>query len=157
MNTTQQTDSDADLSAIRAIFGDLSDTWDRGDAAGFAALFTQDAQYTTNFGLTLQGRAQIEQGHRLLFESPHRSAELVLLFGEEPQIRLVRPDVAIVLIGGGTSDGGEVSLRENGARSTLTYVILRESAGWLISMFQNTRRTPMPGAEDWSSRFALPA
>lgn len=157
MDTTQQTDQDADRSAIRAIFGNLSDTWGRGDAAGYAALFTQDAQYTTNFGFTLQGRAQIEDGHRLLFESPRRSEELVLLFGEEPQIRLVRPDVAIVLIGGGTSDDGEVSLRENGARSTLTYVMLREPAGWLISMFQNTRRTPMPGAEEWSSRLAQPA
>ncbi|MET9487343.1 SgcJ/EcaC family oxidoreductase [Nocardia sp. NPDC006630] len=144
MNATQQTDPNADLSAIRAVFGDLSDTWGRGDAAGFAALFTQDAQYTTNFGLTLQGRAQIEQGHRYVFEGPHRSAELVLLFGEEPQIRLVRPDVAIVLIGGGTSDGGEVSSRENSTRSTLTYVMLREPTGWRISMFQNTRRTPIP-------------
>jgi uncharacterized protein (TIGR02246 family) len=143
MNTTQN-NPDADLSAIRDVFGDLSDTWGRGDAAGYAALFTQDAQYTTNFGLTLQGRAQIEEGHRLLFEGPHRGQELVLLFGEQPQIRLVRSDVAIVLIGGGTSDGDEVSSRENSARSTLTYVMLREPAGWRISMFQNTRRTPIP-------------
>jgi uncharacterized protein (TIGR02246 family) len=157
MNTTPQTRHDADLSAIRAIFADLSDTWARGDAAGYAALFTRDAQYTTNFGFTLQGRGQIEEGHRLLFESPHRSEELVLLFGEEPRIRLVRPDVAIVLVGSGTSDGGEVSLRENSARSTVTYVMLREPAGWLISMFQNTRRTPMPAAEEWSQRFAQPA
>jgi uncharacterized protein (TIGR02246 family) len=144
MNDTQQNNPDADIAAIRDVFGDLSDTWARGDAAGYAALFTEDAQYTTNFGLTLQGQAEIEEGHRLLFEGPHRSEELELLFGEEPQIRLVRSDVAIVLIGGGTSDGGEVSSRKNSARSTLTYVMLREPAGWLISMFQNTRRTPLP-------------
>lgn len=144
MTTIQPNDPDAEIAAIRAIFGDLSDTWARGDAAGYAALFTQDAQYTTNFGLTLHGRAEIEEGHRILFASAHRREEMVLLFGEEPRIRLVRSDVAIVLIGGGTSDGGQVSSRENCARSTLTYVMLREPTGWLISMFQNTRRAPIP-------------
>jgi uncharacterized protein (TIGR02246 family) len=102
MNATQQNRQDADIAAIRDVFADLSDTWARADAAGYAALFTPDAQYTTNFGLTLTGRVAIEEGHRRLFDSPHRSEESVLLFGEEPQIRLVRPDVAIVLIGGGT-------------------------------------------------------
>jgi uncharacterized protein (TIGR02246 family) len=75
VNHTHQNNPDADLSAIRAKFADLSDAWDRGDAAGYAALFSPDAQYTTNFGLTLQGRAEIEAGHRLLFEGPHRSEE----------------------------------------------------------------------------------
>jgi len=152
MNDTQQHNPDAELSAIRDMFDNLSDTWGRGDAAGYAALFSQDAQYTTNFGLTLQGRAEIEAGHRLLFEGPRRDEELVLLFGDEPQIRLVRPDVAIVLIGGGTSDGDEVSSRENSARSTLTYVMLREPTGWLISMFQNTRRTPIPARSTFGRR-----
>lgn len=144
MAATQHDNPDTSLSAIHNLFGDLSDTWGRGDASGYAALFTPDAQYTTNFGLTLQGRAQIEEAHRLLFDSPRRREETVLLFGEEPQIRLVRPDVAIVLIGGGTSTGDEASSRQNKARSTLTYVMLREPAGWLISMFQNTRRIAIP-------------
>lgn len=144
MNATQQNNADVDIAAIRDIFVDLSSTWDRGDAAGYAALFTQEAVYTTNFGLTLHGRAEIERGHRLLFDGPHRSEELVLIFGEKPQIRFVRSDVAIVLIGGGTSDGSEISSRENSARSTCAYVMLREPAGWRISLFQNTRRTPIP-------------
>jgi ketosteroid isomerase-like protein len=51
---------DADLDArVSAFHATLSDTWESGDAAALAHLFTEDAIYWTPLGDTLSGRDAI--------------------------------------------------------------------------------------------------
>ncbi|MBE1578948.1 SgcJ/EcaC family oxidoreductase [Amycolatopsis roodepoortensis] len=120
---------------VLAVLGKLADAWNDGDAAAYASLFTEDADYVTFFGMNMPGRAMIESAHRSLFEGPLKGSKLGA--GGEAKVRFVRPDVAIVVSGGGSSlaDGKP----EPGRESTLTYVLVEESDGWRVASFQNTR------------------
>ena len=122
---------------VLAVLGKLADAWNEGDAAAYARLFTEDADYVTFFGMNMPGRQVIESAHRSLFEGPLKGSKLVS-GGGEPKVRFVRPDVAIVVSGGGSSlAGGGKS--EPGRESTLTYVLVEEAEGWRVASFQNTR------------------
>ncbi|RSN26438.1 DUF4440 domain-containing protein [Streptomyces sp. WAC 05977] len=120
---------------VLAVLGKLADAWNDGDAAAYASLFTEDADYVTFFGMNMPGRAMIESAHRSLFEGPLKGSKLRA--SSEAKVRFVRPDVAIVVSGGGSSlsDGKP----EPGRESTLTYVLVEESDGWRVASFQNTR------------------
>lgn len=131
---------DTDHQAVAALLERLAEAWKAGDATAYAALFTEDADYITFFGLNMPGRRAIEEGHRALFEALRGSR---LIDVSDPQIRFVRPDVAIAVVGGGsTPTDPDAPDRE----STQTFVLVREADGWRITSFQNTRRAPMPGA-----------
>ncbi|RSN63406.1 DUF4440 domain-containing protein [Amycolatopsis sp. WAC 04182] len=121
---------------VLAVLGKLADAWGDGDAAAYASLFTEDADYVTFFGMNMPGRAMIESAHRSLFEGPLKGSKLVA-GGGEPKVRFLRPDVAIVVSAGGSSlsDGKP----EPGRESTLTYVLVEEPDGWRVASFQNTR------------------
>ncbi|ANN22143.1 DUF4440 domain-containing protein [Amycolatopsis orientalis] len=120
---------------VLAVLTRLADAWNEGDAAAYARLFTEDADYVTFFGMNMPGRAVIESAHRALFEGPLKGSKLA--GGGEPKVRFIRPDVAIVVAGGGSSRAG--GKPEPGRESTLTYVLVKESDGWRVASFQNTR------------------
>jgi uncharacterized protein (TIGR02246 family) len=128
--------------AVRAVLSGLADAWNAGDATAYARLFTEDADYVTFFGVNIPGRQAIEASHRALFEGPLKGSKLIG-GGEPPKIRFVRPDVAIVVAGGGSTVSGDEPDPER--TSTLTYVLVRDPDAWRVASFQNTRRTPMPG------------
>ncbi|KFU78239.1 conserved hypothetical protein [Amycolatopsis lurida] len=121
---------------VLAVLGKLADAWNDGDAAAYASLFTEDADYVTFFGMNMPGRAVIESAHRSLFEGPLKGSKLVA-GGGEFKVRFVRPDVAIVVSGGGSSLSDHKP--EPGRESTLTYVFVEEPDGWRVASFQNTR------------------
>jgi uncharacterized protein (TIGR02246 family) len=122
---------DAEKQVLEVLDG-VVEAWNAGDAAAYGRLFTEDATYVTFFGVNMPGRAAIEAGHRALFEGPLKGSKLA--GGGKPEIRFVRPGVALVLSGGGRSLGGE-----SGPASMVSYVLVKEDVGWLITAFQNTR------------------
>ncbi|WP_181777080.1 SgcJ/EcaC family oxidoreductase [Amycolatopsis pittospori] len=131
---------------VLAVLGKLVDAWNEGDATAYARLFTEDADYVTFFGMNMPGRQVIESAHRALFEGPLKGSKLVA-DGDEPKVRFVRPDVAIVVSGGGSSLAGG-GKPEPGRESTLTYVLVEEAEGWRVASFQNTRVSdPAAGAK----------
>lgn len=121
--------------AIQAVLQELTDAWNAGDAEAYARLFTEDADYVTFFGMNFPGRATIESSHRALFEGPLRGVKLT--GGGEAKIRFLRPDVAVAVVGGGSSLAGEAA-PDPGRASTVTFVMV-EDDGWRIASFQNTR------------------
>jgi uncharacterized protein (TIGR02246 family) len=122
---------------VRAVLDRLTRAWNDGDAAAYGRLFTEDADYVTFFGLNMPGRAQIESGHRALFEGPLKGSKLTGL-GAPAKVRFVRPDVAVVVVGGGSSVAG-ADITDEGRESTVSFVLVREDGEWLITAFQNTR------------------
>ncbi|KDN22939.1 SgcJ/EcaC family oxidoreductase [Amycolatopsis rifamycinica] len=123
---------------VRDVLGRLVDAWNSGDAAAYGRLFTEDADYVTYFGRNLPGRETIEGSHRALFEGPLKGSKLTGSLGGEAKVRFVRPDVAVVVVGGGSSlTGSEVA--DAGRESTVSFVLVREEGEWLITAFQNTR------------------
>src|SRR5882762_12001952 len=98
-------DESAERQAILGVFHDLQDTWNRGDAAGYASLYTHDADFIAWNGQYGRGRQAIEDAHRLLFQGPLAGSRMVLVDDNaQPaaleSLRFIRPDVAIVVIPG---------------------------------------------------------
>lgn len=121
---------------IFAVLTRLADAWNHGDATAYAGLFTEDADYVTFFGRNMPGRELIERSHRALFEGPLKGSK-VACGTDAPKVRFLRPDVAVVVIGGGSSLSGGAP--EPGRDSTITYVLVEEDDGWRVASFQNTR------------------
>jgi uncharacterized protein (TIGR02246 family) len=129
--TTAETD-------VRAVLGRLTEAWNSADAAAYGRLFTEDADYVTFFGLNFPGREAIESSHRTLFEGPLKGSKLTGQLGAAAKVRFVRPDVAVVVVGGGSSLTGADNADE-GRDSTVSFVLVQEDGEWLITAFQNTR------------------
>ncbi|MEV3980882.1 SgcJ/EcaC family oxidoreductase [Nonomuraea sp. NPDC049758] len=110
----------------------MTETWNAGDSAAYAALFTEDADYITFFGLHLQGRKAIEETHRALFETSVKLAE----GGPAPLVRPLTDDVALVIVGGNSSVAG---VPDPSRESVVTLTALRTPEGWRFASFQNSR------------------
>lgn len=123
---------------VRAVLERLTAAWNDGDATAYGRLFTEDADYVTFFGMNFPGREAIESSHRALFEGPLKGVKLTGRPGAEAKVRFVRPDVAVAVVGGGSSlTGSDTS--DEGRESTVSFVLVREDGEWLITAFQNTR------------------
>jgi uncharacterized protein (TIGR02246 family) len=129
--TTAETD-------VRAVLGRLTEAWNSADAAAYGRLFTEDADYVTFFGLNFPGREAIESSHRALFEGPLKGSKLTGQLGASAKVRFVRPDVAVAVVGGGSSVSG-ADTADEGRESTVSFVLVQEDGEWLITAFQNTR------------------
>ena len=123
---------------VRAVLGRLTEAWNSADAAAYGRLFTEDADYVTFFGLNFPGREAIESSHRALFEGPLKGSKLTGQLGASAKVRFVRPDVAVVVVGGGSSVSG-ADTTDAGRESTVSFVLVQEDGEWLITAFQNTR------------------
>jgi uncharacterized protein (TIGR02246 family) len=123
---------------VRAVLGRLTQAWNDGDATAYGRLFTADADYITFFGLNMPGREAIESGHRALFEGPLKGSKLTGQPGAVAKVRFIRPDVAVAVVGGGSSLSG-TDTTDAGRESTVSFVLVREDGDWLITAFQNTR------------------
>jgi len=130
-------DDSADRRAILLLGHALQDAWNRGDAAGFAAPFTDDASFVAWNGLHGYGRRAIEDAHRPLLAGPLAGSRMVLVDDNGPEsLRFVRPDVAVMVT------SGAVTLPDTGPdhASVQTFVLTKNDNRWQITAFHNTRR-----------------
>lgn len=124
---------------IHRLLDALTAAWNDGDAAAFAGLFTEDADYVTYFGARMEGRKAIEDSHRALFEGPLKGSRLMAPAAAEPlrKIRFLSPDVALVLTTGGSALAGGAP--DPARDSILTFTAVKTGEGWRFASFQNTR------------------
>jgi uncharacterized protein (TIGR02246 family) len=126
--------------SIRQLLRQLTDAWNDGDAASYAAAFTEDADYITFFGLRMRGREEIEDGHRHLFRLP---IKLDSGSAGQAEVKPLADSAALVIVAGGSTVNGETDPARNSI-ITLTAVDTRD--GWRFASFQNTRVSD-PGAD----------
>ena len=140
-------DESAERRAIHQLGQALQDAWNRGDAAGYASLFTDDADFVAWNGMYGRGRRAIEDGHRPLFEGSLAGSRMVLAGGAEsapPQsLRFIRPDVAIMVT------SGSVTLADQSAtgpdhQSVQTFALIKNGNRWQVTAFHNTRQQAQP-------------
>lgn len=126
---------------VRRTLSRLADAWDEGDPDRYAALFTEDADYTAFDGTRMAGRRAIADGHRALFAGIMRGSRMTM---REPGIRLVTPDVAVVCARGGILMRWQRGRTEPSAKrlSAVTFVLVRQGDDWPVTAFQNTRYRP---------------
>ncbi|HEY8602240.1 MAG TPA: SgcJ/EcaC family oxidoreductase [Thermomicrobiales bacterium] len=131
--------------AIRALVAALVASWNAADGAGYAAWFTEDADFVNIYGLYVKGRAAIAAGHQQIFDTVYRgSTNSSIVEG----VRALVPRLALARVAWHLRIPAGEAVRENQARATL--VLAHTPAGWRIAAFQNTVIAapggPRPGA-----------
>ena len=112
----------------------LESAWNNGDGVAWAALFADDADFIHVLGGHFNGRADIERGHRRIFDTIYKGSRNNFTV---EKARFVRPDVAIVFLRGNLTwylNGAEQHIE---ARPTLVAERLSDGR-WRIVTFQNT-------------------
>jgi uncharacterized protein (TIGR02246 family) len=128
--------SHAEVSSIvRKFQASYADTFDRRDAKGMAALFTDDATFQ-NEGDVIQGRATIEASlMRLMAKLPPGTR----LEDTATSSRAIAPDVI-------ACHGISHRIASNGISTEMYFVrvLLRQGDRWLLAATQIARPSPIP-------------
>lgn len=116
-----------------AVYRQLLDAWNRRDADGFAAVFTEDGSAVGFDGSLMNGRAEIASTLRAIFDH-HPTASYVAKVRE---VRAVAPTVVLVrsVVGMVPPDKDELNPAVNAIQSL---VIVEKGADVKIALLQNT-------------------
>lgn len=132
----------ADEEAVRALYQQLMDGWNKGSGEAFAAVFAEDGDLVAFDGTHFKGRAEIAPFHQELFDKWLKGSRLV---GQVKDIRFLSPDVAVMHAVGGTITRGKS--RPSPERDSIqTLVATRQNDEWRLAAFQNTRLRPISGS-----------
>jgi uncharacterized protein (TIGR02246 family) len=133
------TTNSADEMAVRGLYQELMDGWNRGSGGAFAAVFMEDGDLVAFDGTHFKGHKEIAPFHQDLFDKWMKGTRLV---GEVKDVRFLSPDVALMHAVGSTVMRGK-SEPSPERDSIQTLVATREDGEWRIAAFQNTRVRPM--------------
>jgi uncharacterized protein (TIGR02246 family) len=131
-----------DVQAIRTVMDGFMDAWNRHDAKAWAALFSEDSDFTNVRGIGASGRSNIEQFHARVFATIFKSSVQKYT---DIKTRFVRPDVAAVdvrweMTGSTDPAGNPVPLRTG----LLSFVMVKSQGNWQIMVMHNQDLTAPP-------------
>lgn len=125
--------------AVRVLYSQLMDGWNKGSADAFAAPFAADGHLVAFDGTHFKGHDEIISFHQPLFDKWLKGARLV---GEVESLQFLSPDVALMHALGGTVMRGKS--RPSPERDSIqTLVAVKRGGEWHLAAFQNTRVRPM--------------
>lgn len=126
-----------DEAAVRRLVAE-ADAY-QSDVEQFLALHTAEVVLVNIAGRRVLGRDTLEQAMRQALASPLAKVFTSL---EVEDVRFIRPDVAIVSCLKQVSDERDPSTKESDGtpppRGSLTFVMVKEQAGWRIASAQTT-------------------
>ena len=124
---------ESDEQAVRALYAESLDSWNRRDAAAMAALYDEQANVTGFDGSQMNGPAEIESEIGAVFRD-HQTAAYV---GKVREVRFLAPDVALLraVVGMVPPGGTDINPAANAIQSL---VAIRQAGQWRIALFQNT-------------------
>ena len=123
-----------DEAAIRENVKQMEAGWNTKRGELFARPFAEDADYVIINGMYIKGRAVIEKAHQQIFDTVFKNTTINLSI---KQIRFLRPDVAVVHVGGHRN--ASENEKELVTDAFITMVMVRDKQGWKIAAFQNTQ------------------
>jgi uncharacterized protein (TIGR02246 family) len=130
MSTTPESSEET---AVRALYQQLLASWNRRDAASYAALFEKDATVIGFDGSPMSGSGEIEATLRQIF-ADHITAAYI---GKVRSLRFLSPDIALLHAIVGMVPPGKSDI--NPAVNALqTLVAISVDGQWRIAWFQNT-------------------
>lgn len=107
--------------------------WRDGDGEAWGRCFTEDADFTTWFGLRLSGREDIASGHQGIFDTFYANTVYDL---RVETLRFLSDDVVLVALLGSVVEIGE---QEPSTPQTVPLAVMARGAdGWKVTAFQNT-------------------
>jgi uncharacterized protein (TIGR02246 family) len=144
---------DGDEAAIRAIHRQMIEAWNRGSAEGFAAAFTDDADFIAFEGTHLSGHAQIVAFHRKIFDTVVKGSRLE---GEVKFVHFLGPRLALMHSTVRTTLAGNTAPFP-GRDSMQLYVIVKHDEGWRAEGLLNARRLTLDQQYFWDDLDSLSA
>jgi|GEM_PF-4174594 len=132
----------ADADAVRAVAETLSATWAAGDADGFVAQFTPDADYMAGGGVRMTGHDAIWDLHAGAFDGIYAGSTFPINI---EHVRFITPDVAMIAMTCMVEPPeGEAPVGIQGQKLLATAIVRRDpDDSWRIA-YMNT----MPAADD---------
>ena len=139
-----QLGSTSDEPTIQAVIDVFMRAWNRHDAKAFAAVFSEDADFTNWRGVGASGRAKIEESHAPVFATIFRQSHQKYT---DIKTRFVRPDVAAVdvrwkMTGVLDGQGNPRPDREG----LLSFVMAKNAGRWEIVVMHNLDISALPPA-----------
>jgi uncharacterized protein (TIGR02246 family) len=122
-----------DETAVRALYRQILESWNKRNAADFAALFEQDGHVVGFDGSQINGRAEIELHLRQIF-ADHPTAAYA---GKIREVRFLTPDVAVLRAVAGLVPPGQSELNP-ATNAVQSLVAARHDNTWRIALYQNT-------------------
>lgn len=119
--------------AIRALYDQLIDHWNRRKPAAYAALFTEDGTVVGFDGSVVDGASAIETHLSQIF-ADHMTARYITKIRE---IRLLAPEVALLRAVVGMVPPGQSDINP-GANAIQSLVAVNRDGNWQIAHFHNT-------------------
>jgi uncharacterized protein (TIGR02246 family) len=153
MNSQMTTQTAADEDAVRAIHGRMIDAWNAGDAAAFAAPFTDEADFIAFEGTHLKGRGEIASFHRQVFDTVVKGTRLE---GEVKFVRFLSTAVAAMHSAVRVILQGQTEASPSRDSMQLTVVAKRDGE-WRSEGLMNARRLTMERQLFLDDIDALPA
>ena len=125
----------ADEAAIRSIPYQLMEAWNEGSGKGFAAPFTDDADFVAFEGTHIKGRSEINSFHQQIFDTVVKGSHLE---AEVKFVRLLNPELAYMHSVVRVTMPGE-SKPLPGRDSMQLFVVAKHNGEWKVEAVQNSR------------------
>ncbi|HEX6358851.1 SgcJ/EcaC family oxidoreductase [Actinophytocola sp.] len=125
----------SDQAAIAALTQRMVSGWAYGEAETIANLFVEDGTMILA-GVFCNGRDEIRDYFAKAFEGKYKGTQVT---GKPIGIRVLGPDVAILLSSGGVLESGETEVSENGAIRA-SWLVVRRDGEWRLAAYQNSPR-----------------
>jgi uncharacterized protein (TIGR02246 family) len=125
---------------IDKLVSQFEDAWNQHDAHAFAAVFTEDADFTNVIGMSAHGRKAIEDFHAARFSTTFKNSKLS---ATDVTIRFINRQVASVdvhweMTGALDSSGAPVPLR----KGLLNFIVTDHDDRWSIAVMHNQELAP---------------
>ena len=134
--------TETDEPALRAVVDQFMDAWNRHDANAFAAVFSEDADFTNWRGTGASGRSKIEEFHAPMFATVFSKSHQEYT---DIKSRLLRPDIAAVdvhwkMTGMTDRQGNPLPAREG----LLNFVMAKNGGRWEVVVMHNLDISALP-------------
>ena len=128
-----------DESEIRRLQGRQQDAWNRHDAAGYAALFTDGGDVVNVVGWRWKGRQEIERQLTAAYAVAFRESRLIVT---DVDVTFLSRDIALAHVRW-TMTGARTPPSIPEPRQGIQLQVLQKHGGeWRIAAFQNTNSVP---------------
>jgi uncharacterized protein (TIGR02246 family) len=125
----------SDQAAIAALTQRMVTGWAYGEAETIANLFVEDGTLIL-VGVFCNGRDEIRDYFEKAFAGKYKDTQVT---GKPISIRVLAPDVAILLSQGGVLESGETEVSEDGAIRA-SWLCVRRDGQWQLAAYQNSPR-----------------
>jgi uncharacterized protein (TIGR02246 family) len=136
--SAQPTSREAEEAAVRSLVTQGSDAWNRGDAAGLAALWAENGELVAGDGVYCNGRPEIAKYFTRLLTGSWKGSRFV---ASVTSVRFPRPDVALMHLDSGFVLAGETEPAPD-RRAVQSLVAVRNGSTWRLALYHSTRTRP---------------